>query len=519
MNQKLFNVSVILMSLGLSLSLFSMSLVFNPYLYPQDRVYFHLKAGSPDAYDNHIRNTTIFQYKGGFWTERGNTNYSTYAANENIEGLVNQSVRFDVYVYLNVSFANSSFDVEIDTKCLITISGEVESITMELIDVELIGLYWSAWYRYDWIEANKPEATTYDITIEYWVSGLGSTLGNPQDLDETDFTGSRTFGSANNMYEAYWTDDLDIYYLGSSGCEDYFSGGWGNWGGSANSYWSHAGFTPLDNIDEFCIILWVYLPENDTSTQVLFSQGSTTNSRIELYLTAGADLYFVAGNSSLYSAPRVYNLPEFDYYFIACSWVAGDQAKLYVISPSDFGESYNENMTTTQNTMLGTIDANTDFYIGTKQAASSETFDGIYFDFQIYDDNLTESQILEIYNGGEGYVISGNLNNSWTFQEHYFGYEITETVLHDGLGLLTVRETWHLDFASQTLSNFLWPDPYDTPYFYMFLVSIGLIPFSVFMMFRSVKTRKDEKFLFHMFIWAFMFVIAFTLMVTSIYGG
>lgn len=107
-----------------------------------------IKTGTPDEYGNHIRNVTIYQdtadeweryYNegGGVWEDRGNLTYLTYDYGDSITCLVNQTVRFDVVVFLNASFSGLSgvSGVEYRTRVLITIAGEITDYPMEYYDV------------------------------------------------------------------------------------------------------------------------------------------------------------------------------------------------------------------------------------------------------------------------------------------------------------------------------------------------------------------------------------------------
>lgn len=571
-------------------------------------------AGTPDAYGNQIRNVTVYQDVGGAWTNRGNFTHATYVINADIEGLVNQTTRFDVVVFLNYTFADTLDDVEYRTRLYISITGEFSHQLMTYYDrsyySDEFNEYWIAYYRYEWDHPDTAKA--YDVKVEY-SAGSQITVGNPQDLDDG-IVGGVTFaypGEDNNPVS--WT-------------------GWhGTRKGNGNlQWWRKAGFRPFNNIGAFTISVWfAWELQGSSTTQTILSASAnkthlaptvpyytecenttwidnvnrggassdgdkvtitddeapydyvqmwetdfdyTVDYRDYINITVtgwndqtGANNYLRLmlpnETSNNFLTPYIYGTGYYEYelnesigltkamywdyrncelgdYFIVDSMyyytnqtdgvtlnikefypnaVIGDEVTRIDVTHTTKLVNYQQNssntlyhavvswdktnnsgkvdfwidnvLVTSDEGLTSNVEANYNFRLGGFNYSSIwYFFVGRMFHVAIYDRALNRSEVNRLYQGLPDYVIVDGLDNSWTFEEANYGYNLAgDPDLHDGLGAFFEREQWDIDFISRTFADSIFPWPYLYPELYIWLFAVCGMVFTSSFAFYNIK--------------------------------
>ena len=466
MDKKLLKVSFILMGLGLAMITYSLALSTNIHFYPQKRVFFTMTfEGTPDAYGNQIRNVTLYQDTGGSWVDRGNLTYLTYSANSDIEGILNQTVRLDVYVYLNYTFSDSLLEAQVETKVYVGVTDEFTRDEADYTSISLLGdEYWVLLYRYEW---DRPDTSkTYDVCIEYYVSDV-SGLGNPQDLDEQDIT-EEHFYDPQFLAESIF-NDLGITYQEALELTTPWGGSWGH-PSDQTGYFETSGFKPFHGVSAFTIDLWLVCADN-SSLYVFASQRVDTNHNFHIYWDGTSKFYLVVGDgsSNVYFSTEA-NFNEYQLYHLIGTWDKNNNSGKPVLYLNGSTAKVSGSGITND------MDCDIDLNIG-RHTTGLYYFQGFFVHLNIYNRRMDYSESLEVHNGGIGYVYdSTGLNNSYSFDEYSSGYyPVYEDTLHDGLGVYTESEQWDIDFISQTVASyeFWWWGEY--PNEYIWLASIVLL--------------------------------------------
>lgn len=499
----LSKISLILFGLSFILLTYSMAWQYS-LTYPhnsRDKVFFSfLWSGTPDEYGNQIRNVSVYQDTsgGGSWELRGNLTHLTYDADDDITGILNQTTRFDVWVRLNYTLADSIEEAGIDSMIYVSITGEFSKLEASYVSAYAKGTnYYEILYRYDW---DRPDdSKTYDVRLEYYVSGA---TGNPTNLDEGDPTEERfwnTYELALALYNPirpYPDWDEDQYYSMVEG----WGGVWGYFGGaSSTGYFYKTDFRPLHGKSAFTVVVW-FIPDNLGSEQALVSEYVSSLARVEIHLDSSDGIYFLVGDgtylASLHMTGVIY---EYNLTCAILAWDNGDNGgKVTGYVNSSSGESSTGTAYTS-----GCYDH---FYVGARDG-SSLYFDGWFASLQIYNRKVGGTEASAIFNGGIGYVDDGTgLQNSWSFDEYYSGlYTPTETTLHDGLGVYTESEQWDIDFVSQTVASysFFWWGDYPNEYIWLVAVA-GFIASPCLMVWVF---KRDEDLPTKLYFMALLFVV------------
>jgi len=441
----------------------------------KQRVIFNfLNTGTPDEYGNHIRNVTVYQdtsgtwvryYNelGGTWEDRGSLNYSTYSANADIEGILNQTTRFDVVVYLNYTWADDFFDMEYRTRVYISVTGEFSDYAMNYYDVRLQGTdYWAVYYRFYW---DRPEVEKiYDVRFNYY-AGSEIIVNNEQDLTHT---------TGGDVYRYAGTDGNPISRTA--------------WGGTYKGYsniheFLATGFTPLHTVSAFTITMWISWEQAITGESAyLISQDIDATHRMILYLHANdfklgcqmADGSSVVSTSHSTKFETYQQNGSLNLYHIVLSWDKTNNSgkvDLWV----------NGTLETSATGLTGNLDCNDELVLGDRDPNNDRFFIGRYFHVSIYDKALNRSEATTLFNQGVGTVLDYDLNNSWSFDEVEFGYSYDEPLLHDALGVFSEREQWDIDFVSQSVASyeFFWWGKYPNEYLWLVAI-VGFISVPVF---------------------------------------
>ncbi|MGC9099454.1 MAG: LamG domain-containing protein, partial [Candidatus Micrarchaeia archaeon] len=176
-------------------------------------------------------------------------------------------------------------------------------------------------------------------------------------------------------------------------------------GSSGSSYISTPILTQLNGANSASLTAWFYL-NSLSANEIIFSDAWSSNQIIQVYVHPNGQLEADYGSGSWFSValtPAGSILPG-RWYFIATTYLSGSGQKIYINGVSQ-PLTYSVGSSTTTGTLANGGSGDIAYNQG-----NGGLFDGLIANLQIYNVNLSQSQVLSLYGAGiSSQPIAGNI--------------------------------------------------------------------------------------------------------------